>query len=312
MPHQPTWTPLPTQPHLETALRDPDIAVVAWLAEVRYATAHQAAIWLNATDRQLEHRLPRLEAAGYVQRTPSVYHGRRIQVWTASRHAATLLAADDPHWSAMHPHWQSVADQAVLGRALVHSLARNDICLDLLQNADQLGWPALWHFPTPRWVEPVTHTVVVPDAWMTIAGHPWAVEMERSWRSSTLQRKMAQYAVFYQHRSWGAWTTRLPRVLLVLADASTQDRRLSTWLANLDDLRSEWVAVLPWAEVLGQWRVWTWSATGERRQVAWVDLHRAPPRWAPPSPVVPSVPVRRRLRVRTAPDLPWEDDRDRY
>ena len=301
------WSPVPERPDLSRMLKDHEVALVEWLAEVRYGTTADAARWLNETDRAAAYQAQKLIRMGLLQAAEIPFRGRRTKVFTASRHAKLLLSEVDASWVDSHVHWVAVSDQRVAGQAVAHALERNRVCLDMLTNAEQLNWFATWNFPALRFAEPTTGAVAVPDAVMTVRGHLWCVEMERSWRSSTLHTKLAQYQAFYDARSWGRYLPTLPRVLLVLSEGSTQERNLEAWLADLDRLQPAWVAVLPWAEVLSHWRAWVWPGNGVRRQVSWVDLHAQPARRAPAPPPTPTMNVRRTLKRRPSPDLPWDD-----
>lgn len=307
MPMELQWTPVPERPDLSRMLKDHEVAFVEWLAEVRYSSTVDAARWLRETDRAAAYQAQKLMAMGLAQATEVPFRGRRTKVFTASRHAPVLLNDVDGSWADNHPRWAPVSDQRVAGQAVAHALERNRVCLDMLTNAEQLDWFATWNFPSLRVVEPSKGVVAIPDALITVRGHLWCVEMERSWRSSTLHTKLAQYQALYDARTWGRYLPTLPRVLLVLSEGSTQERSLDSWLADLDRLQPPWVAVLPWAEVLSHWRAWVWPGGGVRRQVSWVDLHGQPARRAPPPPPIPAVNLRRVLKPRRDHDLPWDD-----
>ena len=301
------WSVVPERPDFSSMLKDHEVAFVEWLAEVRYATTTDAARWLNETDRAAAYQADKLIRMGLLQWANVSFRGRRTKVFTASRHAKVLLRDMDESWEDKHSHWVAVSDQRVAGHAVAHALERNRVCLDMLTNAEQLDWFATWNFPAFRFSEPSKGAVAVPDAVMTVHGHLWCVELERSWRSSTLHTKLAQYQALYDARSWGRYLPTLPRVLLVLAEGSTQERNLDAWLSDLDRLQPSWVAVLPWTEVLSHWRAWVWPGAGVRRQVSWVDLHGQPARRAPTPPPIPAVNMRRILKPRRTPDLPWDD-----
>lgn len=301
------WSPVPERPKETRLLSDRELALVEWLAEVRYATTADAATWLKQSDRATGYQADKLSRIGFLQWIYISHHGRRTRVWTASRHARALLMEADPGWSDAHPHWVSVAEQRVAGYAVAHALARNRVCLDILMNSEQLDWAATWMFPTPRFVEPHQGVAVVPDAMLAVKGHLWCVEMERSWRGTTMQRKVAQYQTFYEHRAWGRYFPTLPRVLMVLSERSTQERSLSTWLADVDRLRVPWLAVLPWAELMSNWQSWVWASAGGRHQVSWLDLHAHPVRLAPTPPVESRAARPRRFKLRPEPELPWEE-----
>ena len=299
-----TWSPLATHP-TPCDVSEAEWGLMIWLADVRYASTGQVAQWLEMTDRAAGYHVRKLSQAGYLQSTYWHNGRQRYHVWTVSRHGGTLLAATDERWRDQHDQWLSVPDQGVKGKSVLHALDRNQVVLDMLVNADQLRWHAAWNLPTRRYVEPVSGARLVPDALVTVHGHLWLIEMERSWRGSTLQDKITQYDAFYSNRGWGRYMRVLPRVLLVASSSSTQERNLDTWLDQFDSYRFPWMAVLPWSELQDQWRCWVWPRTGPRQLVGWVDLHNAAktPIQPPPQPT-----AARRLRVRHRDsDTPWLD-----
>lgn len=301
------WSPVPEKPKTSSVLNERDDALVEWLTNVRYATTTDTARWLEESDRATAYRAKKLADAGYVQGAYVAVNHRRTRIWTASRHAPRLMQDLDSSWEQDHPHWHAVSDQDIAGHAVAHALARNRVCLDMMTNADQLQWGAVWNFPTPRFVIPTYAAAVVPDALMLVHGHLWCIEMERSWRGSTLQRKLVQYQALYDKHAWGHHFPIIPRVLLVLSETSTQQRSLSAWLADIDRMPRSWAVVLPWSEVLREWRPWVWTPTGVRQQISWVTLHSQPVQRAPTPPPLPEVNLRRLLKRRPQPDLPWED-----
>ena len=300
VPREPlTWSSIP-ESLPEAEMSEVEMGLARIMTDVYYMTAFQIAELMNWKEENTRYHVSAMQSAGYLQGVYVTWRGKRWRVYAPSRHVASVLRAADPDWAVMHGSWQSPADLGVKGYAILHSLDRNLFCQEALANAYHWQWPARWDYQVRPLRAPVSGRRVIPDAVLRVQKHVWYVEMERSWRLSTITSKLARYTELYQHQTWGLYDPVLPRVLIVADTTSTQRRAMDAWLDHLDVLAANWVVLLPWEELSATWQCWVWSPTGERVQMGWRDLH-----WkaVQPTPATRRVLVPRRRT--TPPDTPW-------
>lgn len=294
------WSPISeTRPREILSELESDLTRV--MTDLRYMTAYQVAELMDWREDAARWHLARLERAGFLQGVYVTWRHRRHRVYAPSRHVGALLAASDPDWAGMHEGWQSPADMGVQGQAIPHALDRNLFCQAAVGNAHAWGWPAVWEYQVRPVRTPIAHQRIIPDAVLHVQRHTWYVEIERSWRLSTITSKLVRYAEMYQRSAWGGYERVVPRLLIVADMSSTQRRSFDAWLSHLDVLASHWVVLLPWAELGATWQCWVWSPLGERKQVGWRELHATSPTQAPPGAQRLIVPRRRPVPS----DTPW-------
>jgi hypothetical protein len=293
------WTPLPKNPPPFLWGQKAD-DLLHWLASLRYLTAEQAMHligWIHKSTavRQLE----RMTASGLTQAAWISYRGRRTRVWTLSARGGYLLGRHDPDWASRNADWTSPASDGVSGHAIAHTLDRNLFCIDVdlevqgrreagivRPQAPDEGWWMFWESGPPIHLATLgggTRTDFVPDAILTINGHPWYLELERSWRVDTLTRKLRQYDTFLKARLWREMHTSLPRVLFLLSDANTQDIAYTTYMARADAAHRDYLYVMTWDQYQRGYEAVHWSSDGERQTVQWLELQAPLARFEPTS-----------------------------
>ena len=295
------WSPiLDSVPNVE--MTEDEEGLVRIMTDLYYMTSFQVAELLEWKEAQTRYHLALLERAGWIQGVYVTWRGKRWRVYAPSQHVGTLLAATNPDWQLMHEEWRSPADMQVKGQAIPHALDRNLFCQAVLGNAYHWQWPAWWDYQSRKVRVPGGSAGgVVPDAILHVRQHVWYVEIERSWRLSTVTSKLERYADLYQRHAWGLFHRVVPRLLIVADTSSTQRRAFDSWLVQLDHLARRWVVLLPWEELQGTWQCWVWSPMGERTQIGWRELHNTP---AAKAPDVSTRLVVKRHRVPPS-DTPW-------
>ena len=297
------WSPIPDSLP-EAEMTEDEEGLTRIMTDLYYMTSFQVAELMAWKEAQTRYHLSLLERAGWIQGVYVTWRGKRWRVYAPSPHVGTLLAATDPDWAITHEAWQAPSDMQVKGQAIPHALDRNLFCQAALGNAYHWQWPAWWEYQSFKVRVPGSDVgSIVPDAVLHVRQHVWYVEIERSWRLSTLTSKLVRYAEVYQRHAWGRYQRVVPRLLIVANTTSSQQVALDTWLSHLDHMARQWVVLLPWEELQGTWQCWVWSPMGERTQVGWRDLNSMPVSRTPDGS--PRMTVKRRRPVSS--DTPWLD-----
>lgn len=274
-------------------VQDRDVRLLWILARDRYATVNHLLHAGFAHRTSLQRRLSLLSQAGYIQSGHMLWPDppiHRINVYTLTAAGAALCEADDPTtWAAYYLNWQPPAEAISAKRHVLHELGRNDVLWKIVDDCYGVQWPIQWdpgqrghvrlypHGPSGQRLE------LTPDAVMTINQHIWLIEYERSWRPDTLVQKMHRYSRYFHYQGWRETFPLAPRILFILAEKSTQELTLTTWMAQAQTLEYYRLYVLPPMTdsadgPLMAWPVWHWSPqTHEREPVSsWLFDHNAP------------------------------------
>ena len=249
--------PRPDQGSPFRGLQPRDLALLQAIVEMRYATIVQAGIVSEfANYSYAARRLRQFLGYGWVQRgqIPDVYTEtsrsgivttrRRFHwVYSITEQGLTWLRDIDPIWAQTHSELLAPAGRPIAADRVRHELDRNTA----VHHLSQIGLPESQEF---QWTHGSDGAIraypyglhgerlsIIPDAVVYGGAQIWLVELERSWRTTTIAKKSHQYASYFQHELWRQRFWQRPRVLFVLTDGSTQHASWQQWWAQATLLR---------------------------------------------------------------------------
>jgi hypothetical protein len=254
------WEPavpaVPDQPPDFRGMHPRDLTLLQQLVEMRYSLIRHAAICPAFTNYSYAaRRLRQFEAHGWIQRArfPMLHTETTRAGLTATRRRAqtvySITAAGlawlrqlDPEWAESHQEWEAPAGQPIAIDRVRHELDRNTAVQALVTAAptpDGVHWThgsagVIRAYPFGLQGERLH---IIPDAVCYWGSAIWLIELERSWRTSTIAKKSHQYGLYFQHQLWRQRFWQRPRVLFVLTDTSTQHVSLDTWWQHAPVLR---------------------------------------------------------------------------
>lgn len=223
------------------------------LSLLGYVTIDQASWMYGAPRSTTVLNLRHWRYRGLIQAAWITYHGQRTRIVSLAPGGADLLRDEDEKgWELLHPQWAPISERQRTARLVEHNLDRITAALTLKRKAGELGLAASWDlWMTDLVVSGHPQLWIKPDAALTINGHPWLIELERSWRVRTLIHKLAQYDRVVLHGGWREipWCQEPPKVLLIPTAANTQAINFQTWMTNFQHYHHSYAWVWPWPHV---------------------------------------------------------------
>ena len=194
---------------------------------------------------------------GLIQAAWVPYHKKRTRIFTLAPGGVEFLQyEDDKTWEMLHPYWVPIPDQNRTLHTVEHNLDRTTAALLLTKTASSYGLDAFWDKTYTRIVGALPNAAVSlrPDAAIWINGHPWFIELERSWRNRTLMHKLTQYDHVAMHGLWRKvpGCNEPPKVLLIPTAANTQSINFKSWMTTFRLYQHGYIWVWPWDHVLKQ------------------------------------------------------------
>ena len=225
------------------------------LSLLGYVSTEHAAKMYGAPYSTIVLHLRRWRRHGLIQAAWVPHHKVRIRIFTLAPGGVELLREDDETaWDLLHPHWVSFPDQHRTWHTVEHNLDRTTAALMIARNASSYRLDADWDKSFTRLVAATPHVSVYlkPDAAIWINGHPWFIELERSWRNRTLMHKLTQYDHIAMHGLWRQipQCNEPPKLLLIPTEANTQKRNFQSWITTFRMYQHSYVWVWPWDHVL--------------------------------------------------------------
>lgn len=255
------WEPVPT-PHPDQGpsfrgLQPRDLALLQIIVEARYCTIDHAAMVPEFTNYSYAaRRLRQFRLYGWVQRgqLPEVYTEtsatgqvttrRRFHwVYSITDQGLAWLLEIDPEWAQAHQGLVAPAGRPIAVERVRHELDRNAALQHLLALSGPSPEDVQWTHGSAGAIRAYPYGLqgerlqIIPDAVLYCGSHVWLIELERSWRTTTIAKKSHQYASYFQHEIWRQRFWRRPRVLFVLTDVSTQNASWTQWWAQATILR---------------------------------------------------------------------------
>jgi hypothetical protein len=225
------------------------------LSLVGYVSTEQAALFYGASVKTIRRHLTFWHKKGLIQGAWVSYRQQRARIWTIAPGGVELLRdEDDTTWELLHPHWVSFADQHRTWHTVEHNLDRTTAALLIAKNAGSYRLDADWDktFTRMTAATPTVSVYLKPDAAIWVNGHPWFIELERSWRNRTLLHKLTQYDHIAMHGLWRQipQCNEPPKLLLIPTEANTQKRNFQSWITTFRMYQHSYVWVWPWDHVL--------------------------------------------------------------
>lgn len=231
------------------------------LSHIGYTTTEQAAMIYGAPLRTMSYNIRLWRERGLIQSARITYHGQHTRIVTLAREGARILQEDDDEaWEVLHPRWTPLADRSITTRMVEHNLDRNTVALILTRQAQKRGLQATWDtWQTDLTVIHPKPLHIRPDASLRLNGHPVLIEVERSWRSGTLRKKLEQYDRLIMQGGWRyiSWCNEPPKVLIVPTGANTQEINFQSWLTTFQFFQHSYAWIWPWPHAVdSQWTIY--------------------------------------------------------
>jgi len=280
-------------------LQERDLAVLYLLGESHYVQIEHLAS-LGFAYRKAHARLQQLEYYGWVRHTkfrfPGQTTGSPHNVYAFTEQGVTWLRMIDPDWDASHPDVRGTAGTALLRNKVYHELLRTTAVQTLVTAARAAGFDAEWRHGNVGAVRGYpfgpqgARLAFIPDAVVYIDRRIWFVELERSWRVTTIATKSKHYADYFSSPLWQQQFWEPPRVLFILTAQSTQREMLPTWLRQATILHTPHAWMLLYPQMLQPNGLQLSRMDAQQRQIlttAWLAA-QAPPtaggEWPKPAP----------------------------
>jgi len=237
-------------------LQERDLSVLYLLGESRYIQLEHL-MPLGFAYRKAQGRLQQLERYGWIQHTkfrfPEQRTGAAHNVYALTEQGVQWLRLIDPEWDLAHPDFHGPAGTPLLRNKVYHELLRTSAVQRLVQQAQAAGWEAEWRNGIAGMVRAYPYgpqgsrLTFIPDAVLYVRNQIWFVELERSWRITTIATKSKHYTDYFASQLWQQQLWQAPRVLFVLTATSTQNDTLLTWLRQADILHTPhaWMTLYP-------------------------------------------------------------------
>jgi len=247
------WLDPPTRPENAgppfAGLPARDFALLRMIAEARYIRVDHARMVGFPSYHQSYVHLRNLERYGWLQRArlyeSAITGSQFVTIYSLTAQGVQWLREIDPEWHEAHLQLEATAGRTLLKEHIQHELDRNTVVQALIAMITDAKASIAWYHGSHGAVRafPFGPTgpklAFTPDAVLDINDHIWLVEYERSWRNSTIVKKSRTYETYFAHRVWQDTYAFRPRVLLVLSEESTQDRRsLAAWSQHAKILHS--------------------------------------------------------------------------
>ncbi|SMC08161.1 Replication-relaxation [Sulfobacillus thermosulfidooxidans DSM 9293] len=231
------------------------------LSMVGYVTIEQAGWIYGAPPRTMFYNIRTWRERGLIQSARISYHSQRTRIVTLAPEGAKLLQEDDDDaWQVLHPHWEPISQTAHTMRMVEHNLDRNTVALMLVRQSQKQGFPTSWDTWQTSLTVTGSHALHIrPDAALRLNGHPVLIELERSWRAGTIQKKLQQYDRLILQGGWRsiAWCNEPPKVLIVPTGANTQKKNFESWLTTFQLFHHSYAWIWPWSQVReSRWTVY--------------------------------------------------------